>query len=251
MNNITPVSDHMPGLAQDIMVAGFGIAIAALLLAALVLALRRDDARLLILLLSGGAASLLESFACSLIRCHHAVEGSYVVYEAFDVHTPLWLAEVYVIFFGGAGYGLLRMFENHPSPQKFALFLALTGVGEGLFEMYCIHLGMFGYYGRQPFTILGFPWHLGFVNPALAAAFTLAAAFWFRKVQGLRRFYLPLIIPPLMIGVYASMVTLEAAGLYADHAALTQAGGVAAAALALLIAVFSYRQLRELSHAST
>ncbi|MDB5971491.1 MAG: hypothetical protein JWQ90_3941 [Hydrocarboniphaga sp.] len=241
-----PASAVMPALPQDVMVLLFGALIVAALTWALRLALGRGDDRLLILSGCGAMAALLEGFACYLIQCYHAPVGEYRVYRAFDTDVPLWLAEVYVLFFGAAVHLFLRTFSKKPTAATFWSGFAVIGIGEGLFEMYGIHQGMFLYYGTQPLPILGFPLHLGFVNPALAMTFAAIAGTWFRFARGGARYLLIPLTPLLLCGLYASVITPVAAGLHRASATLALEGAVCTIAAALAMSLLAYWTLQRL-----
>lgn len=244
LNPLTRPQDvPMPALPQDIMVAVFGVLIVLALIWALRLWLRQGDDRALILMGCGAAAATLEGFACHLIQCHHSEVGIYQVYEAFGIHVPLWLAEVYVLFFGAATYVFITQFARRPSARLFWWSFVLTGVGEGLFEMYGIGLGMWAYWGVQPTPILGFPLHLGFVNPTLAVVLAAVAAAWFQQVRGAARWALILLTPFLMTGLYAALIVPVATGLHAQDAALAQGGALLTMGMSLVVAWGAWRWL--------
>jgi hypothetical protein len=122
----------------------------------------------------------------------------------------------------------------------------MIGIGEGLFEMYGIHQGMFLYYGAQPFPLLGFPLYLGFVNPTLATGFAESSAVWFHFARGGMRYLLIPLTPFLFFGIYASVVTPVAAALHSGNPVLAAASGLCATAASLSLATIAFWTLRKL-----
>lgn len=245
-----PIAALMPAMPQRVMVLVFGVLILLCLGWAIWLALRRRDQRLLILLGCGVIAAALEGFACYLIQCYHSPVGMYPVYQAFDVYVPLWLAEVYVLFFGAASYVFNSQFARKPSAILFWASFVAVGVCEGAFEVYGIHAGMFLYYGYQPMTIGGFPLHLGFVNPTLALGFACIAQAWFRHVRGPKRYLLIPLTVPALVGLYAAMVMPVAAGLFAVDPDASMRGAVFTILIALSLSLLAYKSLRLLQRST-
>ena len=242
-----PADAVMPSLPQDIAVVVLGVVIGAMLLHGFALLRRDGDNRLLVLLGSGAAASLLEGFACHLINCWHSAVGIREVYVAFGIHVPLWLAELYVVFFGGMSYYFLRGFVKSASfATLFWSFFIVVGMLEGGGEMIGIALGMFVYHGAQPLPIFGFPLYLGFINPAQALAFTAVACLWFKHVKGGARYLLIPLTPVLLAGVYAGLTYPTASFLFAANHGLSVAGSIASMILSVLLAALSYRVLMHL-----
>jgi hypothetical protein len=231
----------MPALPQNISVGAGAVVIALLLVYALLRVSKHHDPRLLIMLVGGVFSCLMEGFACYLIHCYHSEVGQYMVYQAFGIHVPLWLAEVYIIFFGGATYFLQELFTHRPSAGLFWGLFAAIGICEGTFEMYTHYLGMFQYWGPQPLPIFGFPLYLGFVNAAEPMCFAFLACLWFREVKSAARYLLPLLTAPILIAIYGMLVVAPAAGIFAGSDSLMVGGTFVTIILAITIAAMSFQ----------
>lgn len=243
VSSTPPVDAVMPALPQTVLIVLFGILIAAALVHALILIRRDGDHRLLVMLGCGAAASLLEGFACHLIQCWHSAVGMVEVYESFDIHVPLWLAELYVLFFGAMPYYFFKYFAKSPTPGFFWGFALIVGVIEGIAEMVCIRLGIHAYWGTQPLAIFGFPLYLGFINPILALATSLIGALWFQAVQGVRRYLLIVLTPPVMAALYGGLTYPTSGFLHDGNAGLMVIGSIGSMILSLVLGVFTYQGL--------
>jgi hypothetical protein len=236
-----PIDMVMPALPQNIAIAVLSVVIICMVIHGLVLKSRTGDGRLLILLACGAAASLLEGFACHLINCWHSAVGEVEVYEAYGIHVPLWLAQLYVIFFGGMSYYFIKSFIKSPSPLLFWGFFVIVGLLEGTGEMVGIALGMFVYFGEQPLPIFGFPMYLGFLNPSQALVFTCVACLWFKYVKGPFRLLLILFTPILLAGVYAALTFPIAGFLYRGNDGMAVMGSIITMLLSVSLAALAYR----------
>jgi len=241
-----PTGAVMPFVPQIVMIAIFGIVAAAFMVWATRQAFGKGDHRPLILFGAGITAVLLEGFACFLMQCYHSPVGQYTVYSAFDVDVPLWLAEVYILFFGMTVFLMVERFSRPFSLVTFWGIFALIGIAEAAFEMYGIHVGMFRYYGAQPLPLLGFPFYLAFVNGAQAVIFTAVVALWFRFTQGAIRYLLIPLTPIFLWGVYAALVTPFAAGLRSAVPDFAVAGSLVATAEALALSSLAFWTLKRL-----
>lgn len=240
---LMPVDAVMPALTQSVLIAVFGVMVLASFVHALLLIRRDGDHRLMVMLGCGAAAALLEGFACHLIRCYHSPHGMVQVYEAFQIHVPLWLAELYVLFFGAMPYYFLRNFARTPTAVFFWRSFIGIGIAEGIGEMVTIHLGTHVYYGVQPLQIFGFPAYLGFLNPACAMAVALIAAYWFDAVRGARRYLLIVLTPPLVAAVYSGLSFPTIAFIHEGAATAMVLGSIATMLLCVLLAGFVLRSL--------
>lgn len=240
---LMPVDKVMPTLTQSALIAVFGVLALAAFIHAVLLIRREGDQRLMVMLGCGAASMLLEGFACHLIHCWHSALGIIEVYEAFRIHVPLWLAELYVLFYGAMPYYFLKNFARRPTRRFFWWSFAVIGISEGIGEMVTIHLGTHTYYGLQPLPIFGFPLYLGLANPAGAMAMALIAACWFDAVQGGKRYLLILLTPPTVAAVHAGLTFPTIAFIHAGAPTAMIVGSLGTIVLSLLLAALVLRQL--------
>lgn len=232
----------MPERAQATLIVIASVFIAVAIARAFYLLRRENDERLLIMIGCGAAASLLEGFACHLIQCYHSPVGMIEVYEVFNIHVPLWLALVYVLFFGVTPYLFLKSFSRSPKASTLWRTYLIVGLTEGFGEMLAIHLGTHTYHGAQPLSIFGFPIYLGFLNSSLMLITALIAAHWFDAVRGTRRYGLIVLTPPIMAAVYAGLTFPTIAFLHEGDRTLSNIGSLGTIVLSLLsVAYIAHR----------
>ncbi len=241
------VNAVMPAIPQAVIMIVIGCLIAlGAVYAFRQFLLQRDD-RMLILLVSGLTLTLEEGLACFLIHCQHAPVGMYELYYAFGVDVPIWIAELYVLFFGVGGYVLLKVFSKNPSAKVFWPVWLYLAVSEGVFEVYAVHVGMLCYYGAQPLLVYGFPSYMGIVNASQAMAFVLFARIWFAITKGLMRWTLVLISAPTAMGIFCCMILPAAMGIDAGHHYAALSGALITVALALAVASLALAGMRRVA----
>jgi hypothetical protein len=233
----------MPALTQMILIGMIGTLVLFTFIDALRRIFREQDHRLMVMLGCGAAASLFEGFACHLIRCWHSPQGMVVVYERFGIHVPLWLALLYVLFFGAMPYYFLKSFSRKPTMGFFWRTYATIAISESIGEMVTIHLGTHRYWGPQPLPVFGFPLYLGSLNVGCAMATTLIAAQWFDAVRGARRYALIVLTPPVIAGVYSGLTFPTIGFIHAQEPVAMLLGSLGTIVLALLVSGFALRQL--------
>jgi type IV secretory pathway TrbD component len=247
MTNISkPIAAVMPAVPQLVIMASLGVLVVLSLIYALRLLAKGDD-RMLILMFAGLALTLEEGLACFLIKVDHSPIGMYEAYQAFGVHIPLWMAELYTVFFGLGGYLMLKAFGTGASNKAFWGTWLYLAVSEGAFEVYATHIGMLTYYGPQPMMIGGFPAYMGIVNATQALAFVLVARVWFATFNGASRWLLVPAAPLLAPGVFVMMILPLASGLDSGNFTYALTGAVATICIATLIAGLALRGLRRIA----
>lgn len=152
-------------------------------------------------LAAGGVAVLNEPIVDILGLCWFPQHGTYPLFEAWGVKIPWWLLPVYVWYVGGQAFYAYRRYEQGiTTAGVFKLYLVFAIVN-GLLETPGLWLGVYAYYGEQPFQFLKFPWWWAFCN-ALMPMVMAALVFSLRGVLvGARRFA---IIP---MGLMAAALT--------------------------------------------
>jgi hypothetical protein len=233
----------MPSAPQDATIFLLAAIIVAVLVHAITLKLKGDP-RLLILLGCGATGTLLEGFACHLINCYHSPVGMYEIYKAFGIHVPLWMAELYVLFFGALPYYFFERLRKVPTSRYYWWFFFIVAASEGMGEMLDIHLGMFTYRGTQPLPILGFPIYLGFINATQTIVFAWIAVLWFENVRGPLSYLLILLAPALLTATFSGLTFPTVGFIYGGHLETMVIGSIGSIILSLSLAALSYRGLR-------
>lgn len=128
-------------------------------------------------LAAGGVAILNEPIVDILGLCWFPRHGTFPLFEAWGVKIPWWLLPVYVWYVGGQAFYAYQRFEQGITTQAvFRLYLTFAIVN-GLLETPGLWLGVYAYYGEQPFVFFKFPWWWTFCNalmPMVMAALVFA-----------------------------------------------------------------------------
>ncbi|MGW0037011.1 hypothetical protein [Gordonia sp. NPDC003376] len=157
--------DFSVGLAQE--VSFFFIAGAAVVLFALPWAIKaavksRNYVPLLIIG-SGLICSLLEPMLDLLGHLHWA-ENLIPAFTNFGITVPALIPLCYVAFLGLESYFAYFVIRNGAHRRHFVMLLGMGIITDAVMETIGINLGVYEYYGVQPFQLFGFPYWWGFIN---------------------------------------------------------------------------------------
>ncbi|HKY92768.1 MAG TPA: hypothetical protein VJM11_17085 [Nevskiaceae bacterium] len=152
-------------------------------------------------LLAGAVTVLNEPVVDILGLCWFPMHGTYPLFEAWGVKIPWWMLPVYTWYVGGQAFYVYRRFEEGITTRGlFKLYLTFAVVN-ALLETPGLWLGVYAYYGEQPFQFLKFPYWWAVVN-ALMPMTMAALVFRLRPLlTGVRQF---LIVP---MGLMAAALT--------------------------------------------
>lgn len=129
-------------------------------------------------LIAGGVAVLNEAIVDILGLCWFPQHGTWPLYEAWGVKIPWWMLPVYVWYVGGQAFYTYQRFEQGiTTAGLFKLYLTFAMVNAVL-ETPGLWLGVYAYYGDQPFVFLKFPYWWTFCNalmPMTMATLVFAA----------------------------------------------------------------------------
>jgi hypothetical protein len=162
-----PVDDVMPKTAETVfnvfiflpLAIGLGFAIREI---------RKGRGPLLLFCILGGAfAATMEPIVDVLGQVYLKENNALGTFTVLDRTMPLYICFVYPWYVGGLGYLAFRMFERGVTTKALFQLWALDFVVDIALESPGILAGTYGYYGRQPFDIWGFPLWWGFVNPVM------------------------------------------------------------------------------------
>jgi len=147
----------MPQAAQTFfMVANVVICLIALIVAQGYR--RRSGSSVGFLLLAAGALTVLNEPAVDILGlCWFAAHGSTPLFTAWGVTIPAFMLPVYCWYVGGQALLALMLLEKGATgKQIFRLYGAFALINV-LLEVPGLKMGIYAYYGNQPFVILGFP----------------------------------------------------------------------------------------------
>ncbi|MDD5175070.1 MAG: hypothetical protein PHQ05_01425 [Sterolibacterium sp.] len=152
-----------------------GICAAIALIYGLRLALINRELIPLLVILGGGVAVLAEPMVDVFGMCYWTENGQWTLFESFGRKIPVIGLFGYIAFFGGATLQFLQQFRNGASYWHVWKLFLIWAVIEGISEPYPISMGVWSYYGAQPFSLFSFPYWWPPVNTvgAYTAAFLI------------------------------------------------------------------------------
>lgn len=202
-----PVDMVMPFMPQ--MIFGFGNVVPiAIALFFCFRYLRSHGSAFGFLFLAAGALTVFNEPVVDVLGlCWFPRHGTWPLFEAWGVKIPWWMLPVYTWYVGGQAFYVYRRFEDGITTRGlFRLYLTFAVVN-ALLETPGLWLGVYAYYGEQPFQFLKFPYWWAIVN-ALMPMTTAALVFRLRPLlTGMRQFA---IVP---MGLMAAALTNGAAAV--------------------------------------
>lgn len=229
-----------------ICVACFAVAVAYVAWAA-----RRGEYLGGMLLVSGLLAGVLEPMLDSLGLLWFARNNVAVAVTAFHRFVPLYVVLGYSFFFGGLAYVAYQgLVAGKPAAWFWKLYAAAWLLDFAL-QATGAAIGLYKYYGQQPFMIFGTPawwFSIDATLPALAAAVLFA----FRdRLTGWRWLLAIPVVPALYAGVNGAegWPVFEVINSHVP-AVVLWLGGAVTIAFALLVQVLVLAQIRRLQSAA-
>lgn len=197
----------MPALAQDIATGTTAALVALLFACALYRALcAHRDQRWLILRLAASTTVFMEPFACFMVKAHHPVVGVYVLVRGLGVTVPAQLLFFYILYFAPTAAFLIHRARQRVSVTRyrldFALIYALLFGGEAL----AIYLGVWFFFGSNPFMVMGLPLWIALTNIAAYAPVSLPTAVELYARAGLDH-TVPAAVVSALIGLLVILAT--------------------------------------------
>jgi hypothetical protein len=110
-----------------------------------------------LLLLAGAATVLNEPVVDILGLCWFAKQGSIGLFTAWGITIPAFMLPVYCWYVGGQAlfaYGTMQAGMTAGRLYQLYAIFALVNVA---LEVPALNMGIYAYYGKQPFQLLGFP----------------------------------------------------------------------------------------------
>lgn len=208
----------------------------------------RTGTPLFLLCLIGGALGLITEPFCDVLGQIYFREAGdpIIILTVLGRGQHLWGAFAYSILIGLEGYAFYRLFLSRPTRTRFwKLMLALFAVNLAI-EVPATQLGLYDYYGPQPFNLTGFPLYWLFTNLGGILAGAILAGFrdWFR---GVRLLTVPFLMVSCFIAweLFTGWPVFAALNTDAGFALTYPAGlvtiGLTLAALSLLADLFTVK----------
>ncbi|MBI3214200.1 MAG: hypothetical protein HYZ38_10290 [Mycobacterium sp.] len=155
----------------------------------------------LIVMASGLICSLLEPMLDLLGHLHWA-HNLVPAFTNFGITVPALIPLCYVAFLGLEAYFCYFVIRNGAHAQTFVMLLAMGILTDALMETIGINLGVYLYYGVQPFTFLNFPYWWGFINGGSFVTIGAILAFAVPRLHGAQKLLLLLVAPFGMMVTY-------------------------------------------------
>jgi hypothetical protein len=152
-------------------------------------------------LLGGGIATLFEPLLDVNGGVWYPETGGIEVFTLLDVRIPLFVFTSYIWIIGGQAYLCWRAFDERWALPKFLKLITFIELTDICTEFFGVGMGAYGYYGSQPFQVLGFPLWYSIVNTV--APLIGGAAFYLLRPY-LTGWHAPLGVLMVPIGISAS-----------------------------------------------
>jgi hypothetical protein len=110
-----------------------------------------------LLLLAGAAAVVNEPVVDILGLCWFAANGASPLFKAWGATIPAFMLPVYCWYVGGQALVAYAAIERGVTTTQLFQLYGLFAVVNVLLEVPGLNLGIYAYYGRQPFRLLQFP----------------------------------------------------------------------------------------------
>ncbi len=182
----------------------FLVICSVLLAVAIVYVIRRAMAgdRLAILFLLGGLlAGMLEPMLDYLGLLWFAEDNVAIAVETFHRHVPLYVVMGYAFYFGGLSYIAYRAMLAGRGMAWFWGFFAFDWLADLALQATGAALGLYQYYGPQPFMIFDVPGWWFTIDSAMPVLAGGAVFLMRHQLKGWRA----LVIIPLIPGMYAGV----------------------------------------------
>lgn len=229
-----PALDPASGGAE---IAFFFIAGAAVVLFALPWAIRsaRQGHWLPIIVIVGGFICSFEEAMLDMLGHLHWAPNLQMVYTNFGVSVPLLIPLCYVAFLGLMSYFCHFVISNGAKRKHYFMLFAMGGILDAVMETIGINLGVYTYYGIQPFEFLGFPYWWAFINSASFVAVGSILAYGVPRLKGGRKW---LLVMAPSYGMAATYFTVGWIHLIAHNSGMPEALRWIAAAMMMVEACF-------------
>ncbi|MCX2930698.1 hypothetical protein ORI20_10445 [Mycobacterium sp. CVI_P3] len=188
---------HFWSLLFTVVCAGFFVAAVVWVIR---LALRGEMLGV-VFLVGGLCMGLLEPYLDYLGLLWFAQDNVAVAVNLFGRHIPLYVVLGYSFFFGLQAYIIYRAIHVGKGPRFFLYAFALSWVFDAALQITGAQLGLYQYYGQQPFLLMGAPmwWY------TIDATLQLTAGLIFFLLRYRLVGWGQLLVIPMLPGLYAGL----------------------------------------------
>ncbi|WP_143545423.1 MULTISPECIES: hypothetical protein [unclassified Rhodococcus (in: high G+C Gram-positive bacteria)] len=155
----------------------------------------------LVFLIAGLFMGLLEPYLDYLGLLWFAADNVAVTVELFGRHIPLYVVLGYAFFFGLQSFVIYRAIFLGKGVKFFVYAYALSWLFDAALQIAGAQLGLYRYYGQQPFLIFGAPAWWYTIDGALQLTAGLVFFLLRHRLVGWGK----LIVIPILPGLYASL----------------------------------------------
>jgi hypothetical protein len=165
----------------------------------------QGDATGLLALAGGLVASLIEAMLDNLGLLWFYTDNKAIVFHVFGRSMPLFVVLGYGFYFGAITYYMLLALKRGKSPRHLWAIYWFAWVFDLAVETTGNAVGLYHYYGPQPYNIWGIPLWWMFCNPVLPI---VAGALFFvmrERLRGLRAVLIVALLPVCYGGIYGAI----------------------------------------------
>jgi len=197
---IPPVDMIMPQVPQTVFIVANSI-VCLIALAFAERMRRKSGSAVGYWLLLAGAATVINEPAVDILGlCWFAARGSIPLFKAWGVTIPLFMLPVYCWYVGGQAMIALAAIRRGSTVAQIFRLYALFAVVNVALEVPGLNMGIYAYYGNQPFEFLGFPFWWPICNALMPIVMACIVHFLLPHLKGVR-VLLIILVGPMAAGV--------------------------------------------------
>jgi hypothetical protein len=118
----------------------------------------------------------------------------------FGIPVPLLIPPCYALFMGLEAYWIWSMIQKGITKRGFMLMFAACGVSDAIMEHPGVIMGVYEYYGTQPFEFYKFPFYWSFTNGVAIATIAVLLHFVWPLVKDGPAWHKAAVLPLGIIG---------------------------------------------------
>ena len=164
--------------------------------------IRHGDKLPILMLLAGLGTSLGEPMLDLVGHLRWSENLLGPAFVNFGIPVPILIPPCYMLFMGLESYWIWSVIQRGINKRAFFLMFAACGISDAIMEHPGVMMGVYEYYGRQPFEFYKFPFYWSFTNGVAICTIAVLLHFVWPKVkdQGWKQLW---VIPLGIIGTTA------------------------------------------------